>query len=241
MFFKLFQAKSDVNIKGEEKRMWFQTAINTAFSNHYQDPLCYHQYAQSLHREDLALELVQIFFLYYSPRKLCRVLDLGAGSGILAECFLKHYPRAQITATDLDSNMLHFFSKRISSRIYSNRLVVAKLDMNAGAVEWKRKVGFNRFDLVTTLWCNRYITDLDQFLDNVWNSLKVNGFLVWPIFCAETLLWQWNTDFPKLVFWPNLLQAVQKNFKIIDILSSQLDSQVLLRPVYIVAQKSYVR
>lgn len=229
---------SNVN-KGREKRMWnwLQTAINTAFSNHYQDPSLYHEYAQSLHREDLALELVQIFFLYYSPRKLYRVLDLGAGSGILSECFLNHSRQAQVTATDLDSNMLHFLSKRIAARTPLHRLVLAKLDMNADLGEWKRKVGLNRFDLVTTLWCNRYITDLDQFLWNVWNSLKVKGFFVWPIFCAETLLWQWNIDFPELVFWPNLLEAVQKRFTIINILSSQLDSPVLLRPVYIVAQK----
>ncbi len=158
-----------------------KTALNTAFTAKYADPEKYHEYVLGRGRARLGQDIAQIAVdLVKTPEvKHPQALDLGAGTGIISAAL--QGKGFTVTATDADAAMLH----TLNSKLPKVRTQV--LDMNKPF-----NLPDNTFDVVTTVWANRYSTrlGLPVFLREVHRVLKPGGVFIWPLFTSDHFAWK---------------------------------------------------
>lgn len=149
------------------------TFINTVFAKTYKDPQKYHEFAVDADRirqsEEIAIRLAEQL-----PSK-GTILDLAAGTGIVSERLAKK--GFDVWATDHDVRMIEKID-------LGEKVKVKQLDYN-------KKFDFenNFFEGATILWGNRYISNIEHFLAEMFRVLKSGGIFYWPLFGIEVPLW----------------------------------------------------
>jgi len=107
-----------------------------------------------------------------------QVLDIAAGTGFISDSlFKKGY---KVVSADLSENFLKHLRK---NRPYLEDPV--KLNMNE-----RFPFKDDSFNGITTVWANRYISNLDFFLHEVHRILRPGGIFLWPVFEDESKDWK---------------------------------------------------
>lgn len=189
--------------------------VKVALSNEYErevDPLSYEEYvlSESLRRDLFAQEVGDLMTRYSevpSQNREMTALDIAAGSGIIS----RHISQLgySVTATDLSPSLLSYLKST------SADINVVCADMNCDL-----PFGDNQFDVVTTVWANRFIKNNSQFLQNVHRVLKPDGTFVWPIFVAEAPIWILKSGFKNPVM-PNTVADMARNVGFKEVITIQ--------------------
>lgn len=138
------------------------------------------------------------------------VLDVAAGTGILSKKLAeKGY---QVIATDLSNTFLEYLSKQ------SPHIETTQGDMNTGLPVTDASV-----DAVTILGSNRYITDVEKFVDEVKRVLRPGGIFVWPVTSKESKLWKKNAGDKQLPTTPEELEKVLQAHGFVEVESGEKD------------------
>lgn len=203
-----------------------RTVFHTLFSDKYTSPQKYHAYVAHNGRYLLAQKLTQIFLKHCKPDTY--VLDLAAGTGIVSESLVT--AGYQVTAADLNQHMLKYLHARLP-----------QVSTQAFNYNQPFPISDNHFQLVTNVWGNRYITELDNYLSEIYRVLIPSGYFIWPIFKTESLFWKLRSGITQPTGPQSLSHCLkQHRFKKITIDTQLLhDSQLRLiqRPVLLIAQK----
>lgn len=113
-------------------------------------------------------EIEKCIFSYLSftrSRKIA-LLELGTGTGALAQDLLKHFPRAIYTGIDFSDKMLEIAAHRL--RKYDKRVTLQNADLN------KMKVG-GRYDLIISLFTIHHVFNKKGLVKNLYTLLKPGG------------------------------------------------------------------
>jgi len=97
-------------------------------------------------------------------------LDLCCGSGDLAILSAKANPAIQVVAADFSPQMLSVLTRRIAGVDFKDRIEVRKEDATQLPASFT-----NQFDIVTTGYGVRNVTNRHQCFSEVFRSLKPNG------------------------------------------------------------------
>lgn len=131
------------------------------------------------------------------------VLDIGAGSGVLSISLAKR--GLNVTAADYDQNALSALQ---------NKAACIDISISTFAFDFNYPfwpIDNNSFNLVTSLRANRYIQDLDNWLENVSNILVPEGYLILPIFLIDTITWKQHSK--KGLFQETSLKGIAQTIK----------------------------
>ncbi len=117
-----------------------------------------------------------------------RVLDVGAGTGILTEKMLSRYPRAEVVAVDLSESMLRHARGKLAGRAgwwarlrghCPAHLVVADAH--------QLPFGDGSFDLIVSNLMLQWCDDLDAVFTELRRLLRPEGLLLFTSFGPDTL------------------------------------------------------
>lgn len=109
----------------------------------------------------------------YDEAERINVLDAGCGTGLYSFAIVKRYPRATVTAFDLNKEMVARFQSRLEKKSeVSNRVQVFTADL----CEPLPAIG-NEFDLVITGGVLEYV-DIERAVKNLSNHLSNGGFFL---------------------------------------------------------------
>ena len=116
-------------------------------------------------------------FAPFEGEAALRVLDLGAGTGLLSEMLADRFPRASLTLVDFSEKMLDVARQRLAGRGDRFRFVVA---------DYLREPFPERYDLVVSALSVHHLEDGDKrrIFQKVRDSLAPGGFFV----CADQVL-----------------------------------------------------
>lgn len=215
------------------RKQQMRTALNTALAASYADPEKYHEYVLSRGRNRLAEHVAEIAKQRTGSKHL-RALDLGAGTGIISSALLRQ--GFAVTAADADPAMVKTAAKKLPG------VTTKQLDFN-------RLFGFkdNSFDVVTTVWANRYITKggLTNFLNETYRVLEPGGVFVGPVFSADRLLWKLRAELRQ----PTSVRALAVRLANTGFIAIEIDDEYKKRnrrlkelpnwvyPVYLIGKK----
>ncbi len=134
---------------------------------------------QSCDYEKLMLKLVPqyheqnqiIYRLLPNEDKICRVLDLGCGNGILSEEILRKLPHSYVVGFDLTENMLRAFEKKLSK--YSERFELKQGDFRTDSIG-------NDYDIIIAGLTLHHLTlpEREVFYSTLFSSLKEGGIFI---------------------------------------------------------------
>jgi len=98
------------------------------------------------------------------------ILDLGAGTGLLASLLLRKYPKAKVTLIDLSEKMLDAAKTRLGE--------YADIEYLLG--DYTNYVSDRKFDLIVSALSIHHLTDSDKrtLYENAYANLKPNGMFV---------------------------------------------------------------
>lgn len=147
---------------------------------------CYDDFYQT------AIEVIP----YQLEREL-RILDIGAGTGILSEKLLDRYPRSTITLIDASAKMLAMAEKRLSVK-YQNRVSYNLLNYADSEIK-------GTYDLIVSALSIHHLNDYEKerFYHKVHNILEQGGFF---INCDQVL---GENDVAEKLYHHNWLQQVR--------------------------------
>lgn len=116
---------------------------------------------------DIATEIVP-----YHPDRELRVLDIGAGTGILSDYFAAKYPRAQFTLLDISPQMLDIAKQRLADK-YPGRISFVVLDYGSSELR-------GRYDLVVSALSIHHLAEEDkaQLFKKIHRILEPGGFFI---------------------------------------------------------------
>jgi len=164
-----------------ERQSLLPTPLHVILKDKYDDPAVYENYVDKRgHRSNLAKSLVELI-KREKPSipgdTPLRALDIAAGTGIISQELQN--AGYSVTAIDHDEKMLDFLRKK------SPFIEAKQADMN-------QELPFedNSYDVITSVFGNRYIKDTDAFLKEIHRVLKPGGVFVWPIFPNERPFWK---------------------------------------------------
>lgn len=115
-------------------------------------------------QEAMARELVSMVRLHAGEERLGRVLEIGAGSGLLTELLLEAFPVASLTANDLVGEC------REPLREIARRLRIAEFSFLKGDIEECGELPGSQ-DLVVSNATLQWLNDLDKLFAAVRRSL----------------------------------------------------------------------
>ncbi|MWV54235.1 malonyl-ACP O-methyltransferase BioC [Chlorobium phaeovibrioides] len=115
-------------------------------------------------QEAMARELVSMVRLHAGEERLGRVLEIGAGSGLLTELLLEAFPVASLTANDLVGEC------REPLREIARRLRIAEFSFLKGDIEECGELPGSQ-DLVVSNATLQWLNDLDKLFATVRRSL----------------------------------------------------------------------
>lgn len=98
-----------------------------------------------------------------------RVLEIGGGSGAMAQAMARGFPEATITVTDVDDVMVGFASRRLRrmSRVRVERADVTSLPYESAS-----------FDVVTSYLMLHHVVDWEKALEEVARVLRPGGVFI---------------------------------------------------------------
>lgn len=203
-----------------EMGLTLSTVLNTAFATRYADAEAYHDYAMTLRRDVIGARLAHLIRDEFKrAERRVDVLDLGGGTGIVSvEILKKSAVPCRCVVTDLDERMLALVPR---SALLETRIM-----------DFNRAFPFpaQSFDVVTSVWANRYIDCVAHFLARVYQVLRPGGIFIWPLFDLENLFFLWTSR-------DSLISAVQEaGFRIERVVNGQ-DNRLWASPWYVVARK----
>lgn len=127
-------------------------------------------------QREVAARLVQrLDFMRIEPQ---RILDLGTGTGVVAEALLKRYPKAQVYALDLAPGMLQRARRRGSWR---RRPLCICGDAEA------LPVASGSLDLIVSSLTLQWCTDLGKVFEGFLRALRPEGLALFSSFGPDTL------------------------------------------------------
>ncbi|MCF7790800.1 MAG: methyltransferase domain-containing protein [Victivallales bacterium] len=143
-------------------------SIKTVFDNHSED-------YDSLRRnlipcfDDFYRTAIEI--IPFNERKNIKVLDLGAGTGIMSEMIALKYPESEITLIDLSNRMLNIAKRRLSK--FNNRIKYIEQDYSIGKIE-------KTYDLIISSLSIHHLDKNEKKLlyRKCFNSLTQDGVLI---------------------------------------------------------------
>ena len=152
--------------------------LETAFFSRYSSPEKYQNYVVESGRQELAEEVASVVLTASGRQKLAKpkVLDVAAGTGLVSQALLE--ADCSVVAFDHSAAMLNALKRQFKG------IKTQVGDMNQ---PWPFVEA--QFDVVTIVWGNRYIVNLEHFSREALRVLKPGGVLVWPIFWLERPLW----------------------------------------------------
>jgi SAM-dependent methyltransferase len=114
------------------------------------------------------LKAIEAVVAQVSPRSITSILDFPSGAGRVGRFLALRFPEAEITACDLDTEMVDFCAKVL-------RMTPVHSQVDFDKISFRR-----RFDLI---WCGSLITHLDagpirSLLQFFHRHLKDNGLLI---------------------------------------------------------------
>jgi SAM-dependent methyltransferase len=100
-----------------------------------------------------------------------RIVDLGSGTGTGAIALARRFARADVTAVDISSQMLHRLSKKVSALGLADRVRGVRADLDEG---WPAPA---TADLVWAASSLHHMADPDRVLAGVFDALRPGGLL----------------------------------------------------------------
>lgn len=172
--------------------------------NIYETPEVYDAVVNGwLGRENLARGVADVIQAYVAGSNL---LELGAGSGALTLELAKR--RFTVTAIDIVQNALEALVRKANHCIGEGHAITTICD-NMNQRYWKF-ASDDAFDAVVTLRCNRYIADLQEFLQEAHRSLRPGGLIVFPVFALDMPTWPLHSK--RRIFQPTTPLAIKRVF-----------------------------
>lgn len=147
---------------------------------------------------------------YHSEREL-RILDIGAGTGILSEKFAAKYVRSQLTLVDISANMLDMADQRLSQK-FPGRVSFTLMD-------YAKAPFTGNFDLVVSALSIHHLSDeaKSQLFQKIHRHLEPGGFFV---NCDQV---RGENDFAQKCFKHKWLLQVRENGVSEQVLQQTLD------------------
>ena len=165
----------------------------------YKDPEAYDYVVDKfLGRSKLVVDLVSYLEKHIS--KKAKVLDLAAGTGALSlELAKKGY---QTYTTDISQDMM----EKLQTKAKKQEL---KIISSVANLNDKLPFKNNNFSAIITSSANRYITNMDTFLSEVYRVLEKGGYFIWPILGSDVISWKINSGLKQ----PTLSLTLAKEMK----------------------------
>lgn len=117
-----------------------------------------------------------------------RILDVGAGTGILTEKMLARYPKAQVVAVDLSEAMLRWAHQKLKVRGSLLQKLRSKCPADLVAADvYQLPFADGTFDLVVSNLMLQWCDDLDAALRELRRVLRPEGLLLFTSFGPNTL------------------------------------------------------
>ncbi len=117
-----------------------------------------------------------------------RVLDVGAGTGILTEKMLVRYPKAQVVAVDLSEAMLRWAHRKLKARGGLLQKLRGQCPAQLVAADaYQLPFADGAFDLVVSNLMLQWCDDLDAVLREFRRVLCPEGLLLFTSFGPDTL------------------------------------------------------
>ena len=105
-------------------------------------------------------------YLPFTRSRKIAVLELGTGTGALAQGLLKHFPRANYTGVDFSSKMLELASYRLKK--CDQRVTLHNADLNRAKIS-------GRYDLIISLFTIHHIINKKGLFKHLYTLLKPGG------------------------------------------------------------------
>lgn len=107
---------------------------------------------------------------YLSLNKFDKILDLGAGTGLLSQYLFKYFPNSRYTLIDVSSKMLDIAKRRFKN--LSNIVYLEK--------DYSNNFPEGKFDLIASALSIHHLTEKEKYklYKNIFNSLNKNGFFL---------------------------------------------------------------
>ncbi len=108
--------------------------------------------------------------IYLSSKTFKRILDLGAGTGLLSQYLYQYFPRSKYTLIDISDEMLSIAKERF--RHLSNFDFLTE--------DYSRKLPEDKYDLIASALSIHHLTDSEKLklYKNVYSSLDKNGYFL---------------------------------------------------------------
>lgn len=186
------QQKESKELSKEESRGRAKILFDYLFTNKeytvYENPDLYDESALNkwYRRDNLARGVADVVEENL-PRSNNKILELGAGTGILSLELAKR--GFNVIAVDLFSEPLHKLQKKAAIEDLHSQPITVQADMNDSF-----PFQDSSFSSVVSLRATRYITDFDYWLGEVNRVLQPTGTLILPVFMVDTIPWKRHSN-----------------------------------------------
>jgi len=219
-----------------------QRIIKTGFemlrkTGAYEDPQAYDFIVDKfLGRSKLAKDLTDCLQKHVPVNQSgIKILDEASGTGAISlELAKRGY---ETYAADISQDMISQLQVKAKGQNLSVKTALADSNKTLPYAD-------GSFSAVVSASANRYITDLDTFLNEVNRVLDPGGYFIWPILGADIIPWKRNAGLNQPTFSRNLAKEMKKHgFKVKTDMVGSLFRNTLhgvppyAIPTYLIAQK----
>lgn len=189
-----------------------------------------------LGRTKLAIDIVDQLEKNIQNNPNARILDEASGTGAISlELARRGF---KTVSTDISDEMLNKLKSKSDEEGLKIITAIANSNQNLPFAD-------NSFSAVLTASANRYITDMDVFLDEVNRVLTPGGIFIWPILGADIIPWKINSGVEQPTLSHNLAKKMEDHgFNVkSDTIGSMFRNSlkgvpIYAIPTYLVGQKT---
>lgn len=134
-------------------------------------------------------------FIVSNIEKPKRILDLGAGTGLLSYFWYKHFPESEYVLVDIADDMLNIARERFSGLE----------NVSYKVLDYSREFPDGKFDIIASALSIHHLTheDKKELFSRIYNRLPDGGkFVNYDQFCADSV--EMNTWFDS--YWEHQLE-----------------------------------
>lgn len=134
-------------------------------------------------------------FIASNIEKPKRILDLGAGTGLLSYFWYKHFPESEYVLVDIADDMLNIARERFSGLE----------NVSYKVLDYSREFPDGKFDIIASALSIHHLTheDKKELFSRIYNRLPDGGkFVNYDQFCADSV--EMNTWFDS--YWEHQLE-----------------------------------